>query len=107
MSTDLPPLRPTARRGKAYFDELRAIVAEIAPDLRRDVEAIKAERKIKTRDLCVLALRYRLNFKATVEALEDMNLLACGVYDRIKDSGFPIMASLREVWAEMPQEVER
>lgn len=99
--TDIPRLRPFARRGVAYYDELRSVLAEIGPQLKADAETAKKERgKITPADLCRWALKYTLNVKATTEALEDMRILPTGTYDRMRDCGFKPMAALREIMQE-------
>lgn len=99
-SPDIPRLRPYAFGGKAYYEELKAILLEIAPALIMDVAVILGrDGKITPADLCRLALKYTLNVKATCEALEDWNILACGTYDHLRSRGFRPMAALREVFA--------
>jgi hypothetical protein len=105
MSTPLPDgfpeLRPFARQGKAYYAELKAILKEIKYDLKHDFETISHRNgKVTVRDMCALALKYRLNLKATFDAIEDMRLLPCGTYDLMKDRDFRPMAALRDVWEE-------
>lgn len=105
MSTPLPDgfpaLRPLARQGKAYYAELRAILKEIGADLKRDFAQTKRKNgKITVHDVCTLALKYRLNLKATFDYLEDERLLPCGMYDQLKDRGLRPMTMLRETWEE-------
>lgn len=103
---DLPQLRPVARQGKAYYTELKAILKEIGPAITADAERIRHEqdRAFTVRDLCVLALRYRLNCKATCEHLEDVGFLPCGTYTRLRERDFRPVSRLKEVWAEMQGE---
>lgn len=101
MTTEPPRLRPYTHGGKAYYEELRAILAEIGPALKADAEAMRDDAgKLTVRALCQLALKYTLNVKATCEALEDMRILPTGTYDGLKDRGFKPMAMLRQVAAE-------
>ena len=96
--SDLPRLRPYARRGAAYYVELRAILTEIGPALKADAERVRdTTGKITPADLCRWALRYELNVKATTEALEDMRVLPTGTYDKLLSRGFQPMAALREI----------
>ena len=96
---DFPELRPFARQGKAYRAELRAIFKEIQHDLRADFDRLyRARQKFTPRDLCYLALKYRVNPKATYEMLEDLKLVPIGKYDTLRERGFRPMAALYEVW---------
>ena len=96
--SELPKLRPYTHGGKAYYDELKQILAEIGPALQADAESLKSTNGALTvGDLCRLALKYTLNVKATCEALEDMRILPCGMYDSLKQRGFQPMAMLREI----------
>lgn len=85
MSTvTLPTLRPLGRH-KAYYDELRAIDAQVGDALEAEARALRGERGLSIRHMCGLALRYRLKFAALLTLLEDRNVVACGTYDRMKD----------------------
>lgn len=96
-----PELRPFARQGKAYYAELKAILREIGADLRRDFAQTKRRSgSVTVRDVCALALKYRLNLKATFDFLEAERLLAFGTYDTLKDRGLRPMTMLREAWEE-------
>ncbi len=84
----LPELRPVRLQGRAYYAELRRILAEEEAEMRRTINAWKAEcGGITPAMIGALALKHRLNVKATCEALEEWQLLRCGVYDRIRDGG--------------------
>lgn len=103
--TDLPQLRPHALRGKAYFDQLKGILSEIGPAILADVAGVREDTgSITVSDVCEVALRHKLNLKATFDFLEDSRILPCGTYDRCKEGGIKPMAALREVWAEMQGE---
>lgn len=81
----LPALRPVGRH-KAYYDELKAISAQVGPALIAEVAAIRADRKLCLGDCLHLALRYRLKLAALFAILEDANQIPTGTYDRLKDS---------------------
>jgi hypothetical protein len=100
--SDMPRLRPYARQGKAYYDELKAYFREIQHDLKADAERMKRENggKFVVLHLLQLALKYELNVKATADCLEDLRFLPCGAYDRIKECGFRPMIELRKLWDE-------
>lgn len=97
----LPELRPVRLQGKAYYTELRRILKEIRYDLKADAERLMQEngRKFTLRHACILALKYRINLKATVEALEDERIVPYGAYDRMLSRGLRPMTVLRETWA--------
>lgn len=86
----LPKLRPHARQGKAYYTELRAILAEIEKDVRSDIVSLRQSGKgITPAFVGWLALRYTLNCKAMFEALEDWNFIPCGMYEKVTRSHRP------------------
>lgn len=104
---ELPRLRPYARQGKAYHDELKAILKEIQFRVKEDVKVFHQRNgKITPRFVCQLALKYKLNLKAMFDFLEDEHLIAFGTYENLKDRGLCPMAALKEVWAAMQQEQE-
>lgn len=105
LNIELPRLRPYARQGKAYIDELKKILKAEGDAILRDVEAARSRNKgLTTSDICRVALTHRLNLKATFDFLEDKRVLPCGTYDRVKDGGIRPVAAMKEVWAEMQAE---
>lgn len=102
--TDFPQLYPLGR-GKAYYDELRALAVEEGMAISADVETMKRENggKLTLRNACALALKYRLRLAALFDILVDLDLVSCGAYDGLKDRGLKPMAMLAEVWAGMQE----
>lgn len=102
MPTEMPKLRPLAR-GKEYYTELNAILSKEGDALKRDFEGARARKqgRVTPRDVCFLALKYKLNLKATFDFLEDEGYLAYGTYAMLKERGLRSMAALREVWDEI------
>lgn len=104
-TVDLPRLRPYARQGKAYIDELKAYLKDIQFQVKNDVKVLHQRNgKVTLRFVCQLALKYELNLKAMFGFLEDEHLIAFGTYESLKDRGLRPMTMLREVWTEMQQE---
>lgn len=87
MSDLTEKLRHT--RGKGYYTVLKAILADIGPQLAADAVAILAESggKMTVYDIGCLAVKYDLNLKATFEWLEESRVIPAGTYDRLKDRG--------------------
>ena len=99
---ELPRLRPYARQGKAYIDELRAYLKEIQFGVKEDVRVLhRQNKKVTIRFVCELALKYELNLKAMFDFLEDEKLVPYGTYESLKDRGMRPMTMLRQVWQEM------
>lgn len=84
-------------RGKGYYTVLKAILAQVGPQIAADAEAIKAANggKFTVYNVGCLAVKYDLNFKATCEWLEESRVLPAGTYDRLKERGL----KAREVFA--------
>jgi hypothetical protein len=98
---DLPELRPVRLQGKAYYRELKRILKEVGDDIEQDARQILRDTgKFTVRDLAFLALKYRLNMKATCEHLEECRVLKYGTYDSLKERKLRPMAYLKEVWSE-------
>lgn len=78
-------------RGARYYDLLRQVLADIGPALVADFNRFKADTgKVTLCNLGQLVLRYGLNFKATVEYLEDEHLLSGGMYESLKGRGVKV-----------------
>lgn len=88
-------------RGKRYYDILKQILAEIGPQIAEDARTIKDQNggKLTLFNVGQLAVKYDLNFKATVEWLEESRVLKTGAYERLKDAG----VKAREVLTAVPQ----
>lgn len=92
-------LRPHALRGKAYYDELKAILIRDNEGAQIFAHALylKTRRigddptlpsgKLTPADLGYLALYHRLNLKALTEWLEECRLLPYGTYQRLRERG--------------------
>lgn len=75
-------------RGKGYYTVLKAILAQVGPQIAADARAIKAESgKLTVFNVGCLAVKYDLNLKATFEWLEESRVLPAGTYDRLKERG--------------------
>lgn len=98
---DFPTLRPHRLQGRAYWGAVRALIDQHGEAI---YQAAWAQRRaagtFRTRDLCVLALQFRLHLKIIAEYLEDRKFIPYGTYERIRESRFPIMGSLYQVWAD-------
>ena len=102
---DFPQLRPYARQGKPYVDELRAYLREHGQAMVEDIRAVwRRTHKITVADVCHVALHYKLNLKATFEYLEERGEVPYGTYDKVLRSGIRPMAALYEIWNEMSQQ---
>lgn len=107
-------LRPHALRGKAYYDELKAILVRDNEGAQIFAHAIylmlsKAnteypDGKLTPADLGYLALYHRLNLKATTEWLEECRLLKCGTYQRLRERGMLTRECFR--WANQVYGIE-
>jgi hypothetical protein len=99
VNKPLPQLRPYARQGKPYVAELKAIYKEVRYDLKHDYETtLYRNGRVVLADCLQLALKYQLQPHALFEYLEDMNLLPCGTYERLKQRDLRPMMALRKVW---------
>jgi hypothetical protein len=102
----MPELRPVRLQGKAYYDALKRILREIGSSLLQDAIDIKTETHTFTpHNLCYLALKYRLNVKATCEWLEESGFLLHGTYQTLRERRFKPMYVVRQVWSECYQEL--
>jgi len=70
---------------------MRALAAAHGAAMAADVQAYKdaANGKIRLWQIAIICLRYRLSLFAGFTILEDCGALACGTYDRIRDSNGP------------------
>lgn len=78
-------------QGQKYFSLLKAILSIVGKHIYDDVMAYKAANesgKIAIVDLGYITLRYGLNFKATIEWLEETHGLLSGTHSRIMESNF-------------------
>jgi hypothetical protein len=75
-------------RGKGYYTILKQILAICGQQMADEARATKeANEALTLYDLGALALKYDLNFKATVEWLEESRVLKSGAYQRLIDRG--------------------
>lgn len=76
-------------QGQKYFSLLKAILSIVGKHIYDEVMAYKAANesgKIAIVDLGYITLRFGLNFKATIEWLEETHGLLSGTHSRIMES---------------------
>lgn len=102
----MPELRPVRLQGRAYYDELKRLIREHGAQMLEDAIDIKTETHMFTPyDLAYLALKYRLNMKATCEWLEESGFLLHGTYAKLLDRRFKPVTVARRVWADKYEEL--
>jgi hypothetical protein len=92
-------------RGKRYYDILRLVLADVGALIVTDARAVIASTgTLTTLDIGVLSVRYDLNYKATVEWLEENQVLPTGTYEKMLDSGLGTRLKVGEILAAARQQ---
>lgn len=76
-------------RGQQYYALLKAFISVNGKEMVEEAKAFKSKNgKITPHDLLYISLRFKLNWKATVEWLEETYTIPSGTYELLQGMGF-------------------
>lgn len=97
-------------RGQRYYGLLKAFLSVRGKAIVDEARRLRDEQIVlKVVDLAYIHVKFELNFKATVEWLEETQVIHSGVYEAIQDRGIKVrelVEKAREKYPEMALKTE-